>query len=128
MPTAPSILDSLRGARTLETRWSPSFAALAEAEQALQAVRDTLPPPLPSRAELENLAADLPGLWQAATTSHKDRKRLPRTLIADITLLSETDRGTARVGIRWHTGACDELQVTRTVHPGTVKRSPSPAV
>ena len=33
-----------------------------------------------------------------------------------------------RIGIRWHTGATDEITVTRTVHPGTAKRSPSPAV
>jgi excisionase family DNA binding protein len=114
-------------ARTLETRWETKLAALAEAEQALQAARDALPP-LPSRTELENLAADLPGLWQAPTTSHKDRKRLLRTLIADITLLPETDGGTARIGIRWHTGACDELRMTRDMHPGTAKRSPAPAV
>lgn len=50
-------------ARTLETRWETKLAALAEAEQALQAAQDTRPP-LPGRAELEKLAADLPGLWQ----------------------------------------------------------------
>jgi excisionase family DNA binding protein len=114
-------------ARTLETRWESKLAALTEAEQALTAARDTLPS-LPSRAELEKLAADLPGLWRAATTSNKDRKRMLRTLIADITLLPEPDRGLARIGIRWQTGATDELQVTRAIHPGTAKRSPSPAV
>jgi excisionase family DNA binding protein len=33
-----------------------------------------------------------------------------------------------RIGIRWHTGATDEIAVARTIHPGTAKRSPSPAV
>ena len=114
-------------ARTLETRWESTLAALAEAEQAVQAARDTLAP-LPSRSVLERLAADLPGLWQAATTSNKDRKRLLRTLIADITLLPESDPVMARIGIRWHTGASEELRVPRAVHPGTAKRTPSPAV
>jgi DNA invertase Pin-like site-specific DNA recombinase len=114
-------------ARTLETRWETKLAALADAEQVVEAARHRLPP-LPSRAELEQLAADLPGLWQATTTSHKDRKRLLRTLIADVTLLPETDPATARIGIRWHTGASDELRVARAVHPGTARRSPSPAV
>jgi hypothetical protein len=114
-------------ARTLETRWETKLAALTEAEQARQAARDTLPP-LPARAELEKLTADLPGLWHATTTSHKDRKRLPRTLIADITLLPETDPTQARIGIRWHTGATDELAVTRPLPPGPAKRSPSPAI
>ena len=51
-----------------------------------------------------------------------------RTLIADITLLPEPDQHKARIGIRWHTGATDEIAVARAAHPGTAKRSPSPAV
>ena len=114
-------------ARTLETRWETKLAALADTEQALAAAQDARPP-LPTRVELEKLAADLPGLWLAPTTSNKDRKRLLRTLIADITLLPETDPAKARIGIRWHTGASDELLTTRPLPPGPAKRSPSPAV
>ena len=114
-------------ASTLEARWESRLAALAEAEQSLEAARDLLPP-LPSRAELEKLAADLPALWHAPTTGSKDRKRLLRTLVADVTLLPEPDPGKARIGIRWHTGATDELTVARAIHPGTAKRSPSRAV
>jgi DNA invertase Pin-like site-specific DNA recombinase len=114
-------------ARTLETRWETKLAALAETEQALATAQNARPP-LPTRLELEKLAADLPGLWQAPTTSNKDRKRLLRTLIADITLLPETDPVKARIGIRWHTGATDELVVDRPLPPGPAKRSPSPAV
>ena len=114
-------------ARSLEARWEARLAALAEAEQALQAAQDTLTP-LPSRAELEKLAADLPGLWNAPTTSARDRKRLLRTLIADVTLLPEPDHGKARIGIRWHTGATDVLIADRPLPPGPARRSPSPAV
>jgi DNA invertase Pin-like site-specific DNA recombinase len=114
-------------ARSLEARWEARLAALAEAEQALEATQDVLPP-LPDRAELEKLAADLPRLWHAPVTSSKDRKRLLRTLIADVTLLPEPDHGKVRIGIRWHTGATDELCAARAVHPGTAKRSPSPVV
>ena len=78
-------------ARSLEARWEARLAALAEAEQALEAAQDTLPP-LPSRDDLEKLAADLPALWNAPTTSARDRKRLLRTLIADVTVLPEPDR------------------------------------
>jgi DNA invertase Pin-like site-specific DNA recombinase len=114
-------------ARTLEARWETKLAALAEAEHALQSARQALPP-MPSRAELEQLAADLPALWHAPATSHKDRKRLLRAVIADITLLPESDQHKARIGIHWHTGATDEITVARAAHPGTAKRSPSPAV
>ena len=43
-------------------------------------------------------------------------------------MLPEPDQAKVRIGIRWHTGATDELRVARAVHPGTAKRSPSPAV
>ena len=114
-------------ARSLEARWEDRLAALAEAGQALEAARDTLPP-LPGRAELEKLAADLPGLWHAPATSSKDRKRLLRTLIADITLLPEQQPGQVRIGIRWHTGATDELVTGRPIHSGTARRTPAAAV
>ena len=114
-------------ARSLEARWEARLAALTEAEQALEAARDTLPP-LPSPAELEKLAADLPALWNAPTTSARDRKRLLRTLIADVTLLPEQRPDQVRIGIRWHTGATSELTADRPVHPGTAKRSPDAAV
>ena len=61
-------------------------------------------------------------------TSSKDRKRLLRTLIADVTVLPEPDQAKVWIGIRWRTGATDELSVARATHPGTARRSPSPAV
>jgi excisionase family DNA binding protein len=114
-------------AHSLEARWEARLTALAQAEQALKAAADTLPP-LPSRADLEKLAADLPGLWHAPSTGSKDRKRLLRTLIADVTLLPEPDQAKVRIGIRWHTGATDELTAARPLPPGPAKRSPSPAI
>jgi transposase len=68
---------------------------------------------LPSRAELEALTGDVVRLWHAPSTSPRDRKRLLRTLIADVSLLPEPDMGKARIGIRWHSGATDEIVVAR---------------
>ena len=114
-------------ARSLEARWEARLAALTEAEQALEAAQDTLPP-LPGRNDLEKLAADLPALWNAPTTSARDRKRLLRTLIADITLLPEPDRAKVRIGIRWHADATDELIADRPGHTSTARRSPAAAI
>lgn len=103
-------------ARTLESRFETRLSALAEAEATLAAAHaDT--GPTPPRQQLEALAADLPALWAAETTSDRDRKRLLRTLIADITLLREAERSRLRIGIRWHSGAAHELSVAR---PGRV--------
>jgi excisionase family DNA binding protein len=113
-------------ARTLEARWEARLAALADAEQALQAAQASLPP-LPDQATLAKIAADLPALWHAPTTTARDRKRLLRTLIADVTLLPEADRGKARIGIRWHTGAADEIVIRRPVPTGVPAPTPAPA-
>ncbi|ABD11460.1 recombinase family protein [Frankia casuarinae] len=113
-------------ARTLETRWEARLSALAEAEAALAAVRERRPA-LPDRDGLRALAADLPGLWHNPHTRDRDRKRLLRTLISDVTLLPETDRARARLGVRWHTGATDELALRRPATSPQVRRTPAPA-
>jgi hypothetical protein len=59
-------------ARTLEHRWEDMLKGLTEAEAALAAAQAAATP-LPPRADLEALAADLPSLWHASTTSPKDR-------------------------------------------------------
>jgi DNA invertase Pin-like site-specific DNA recombinase len=112
--------------RNLETRWENKLSVLTQAEAALDAARDATPP-APDRTALETLVTDMPRLWHCDTTSAKDRKRLLRTLIADVTVLPEPDREHARIGIRWHTGSCDEITLARPLPPGPAKRTPTPA-
>lgn len=113
-------------ARSLEQRWEDKLRELAEAETSLQAAQKEMPP-LPSGAELETLARDVPRLWAAPTTSHKDRKRLLRALVADVTLHCEIGAATVRVGIHWRSGAADEIVVRRRT-AGEMKRTPATAV
>jgi DNA invertase Pin-like site-specific DNA recombinase len=105
-------------ARTLESRWEAKLAALAEAEAALVATRQARPP-LPGRAELEQLATDLPRLWDNPATHPRDRKRLLRTLISDIILMPDDEFGEVRIGVRWHTGASDLITTPRSGPPRT---------
>lgn len=114
-------------ARSLESRWEQRLVALAEAEKALAQAQAAVPP-LPSRAELEALTANVSGLWHAPTTAARDRKRLLRTLIADVTLLPEPDLAKARIGIRWHTGATDEVVVARRMAVVAYRRTAPAAV
>jgi DNA invertase Pin-like site-specific DNA recombinase len=111
-------------ARSLEQRWEEKLVALGEAETTL-ATSQAAAMPLPPRDDLAALAADLPRLWAAPTTSPKDRKRLLRTLVADVTLVSERRPGPrVRVGIRWCTGAAEELVVLRT----RLRKTPAAAI
>jgi excisionase family DNA binding protein len=113
-------------ARSLESRWEAKLASVAEAEAALAVTRAAVPI-LPPRAELEALAVDLPSLWAASTTSAKDRKRLLRTLIADVTLTSQEDGDDVRVGIRWRSGATEQIVTQRPPRQYEVVRTPSKA-
>jgi hypothetical protein len=99
-------------ARTFENRLEARLTELAETEAALATQRAAITP-LPPRAELETVVANLDQLWAAPTTSHRDRKRLLRTLIADITLIPDPDTTKLRIGVRWHAGSTEELIVQR---------------
>jgi DNA invertase Pin-like site-specific DNA recombinase len=100
-------------ARTLETRWETALAAAAQAEATL-ATQAQAQPELPHPDQLAATIADLPALWSAPTTSSKDRKRLLRTLLADITItLSPTDHTQLLIGLRWKSGASQQIPITR---------------
>ncbi len=114
-------------ARGLEQRWEEALKALAEAEAALASAQRAVAP-LPPRAALEALATDLPRLWAAPTTSHKDRKRLLRTLVADVTLKSAPGDDQVRVGIRWRSGATEEVIVQRPLPASVARRTPAAAI
>jgi hypothetical protein len=103
--------DNRLVARSLESRWEAKLRELAAAEAEL--ARQAAEPAPPARADIEALARDLPRLWAAPTTSHRDRKRLLRALIADVTLTSHPDQPELHVGIHWRSGASSELTVLR---------------
>lgn len=100
-------------ARSLEARWEARLAELAETHAAL-ATQVSSRPCLPSPDQLAATVADLPTLWSAPSTTDKDRKRLLRTLLGDVTLTPSIDDTTRiDVGLRWKSGATQQMQVTR---------------
>jgi DNA invertase Pin-like site-specific DNA recombinase len=100
-------------ARTLETRWESALATAAEAEATL-AARAQAQPELPHPSQLAATIADLPALWSAPTTTSKDRKRLLPTLLADVTItLSPSDHTQLLIGLRWKSGASQQIPITR---------------
>jgi predicted DNA-binding transcriptional regulator AlpA len=118
--------DNRLVARSLERRWEEKLRELAEAERELACLLNE--PALPSRAQLESLASDFPRLWAAPTTSDKERKRLLRTVIGDVTLFSEPCGLQLRIGIRWRSGACEELVARRPHSAPQARRTPQDAV
>ena len=108
-------------AAELERLWETKLHALAQLEaqwQAQQAAHST--PLSPAEiAQIRHLAADLPALWAADTTTLPERKRLLRTLIADVTLDRTKVDGLTTIYLRWHGGATTTLTAQRPTpgHP-----------
>jgi DNA invertase Pin-like site-specific DNA recombinase len=103
--------DNRLVARTLEDRWEEKLRELKNAEAEL--AEHATSTPEPSREQIEALARDLPTLWAAKSTAQRDRKRLLRSLVADITLTSDPHGPGIRVGIRWRSGAAEQHTIMR---------------
>ena len=113
-------------ARSLETRWEQKLRELADAEAEL--AEQTTPAPEPSREQIEQIARDLPKLWAAESTNEKNRKRLVRALIADVTITSQPTGPELQVGIRWRSGASEQHTVQRPKTRQEVIRTPAAAI
>jgi DNA invertase Pin-like site-specific DNA recombinase len=97
---------------TLERRWNAALLQLEELQkQAAEFQRQEARVATPEqKAKVLALARDLPRLWHASTTQAKDRKRMLRLLIKDITVEKPNQKQLA-VHIRWQGGACSDLCV-----------------
>ncbi|HCC33142.1 MAG TPA: hypothetical protein DEQ28_04480 [Clostridiales bacterium] len=80
-------------AAQLETEWNESLAALrtAEEEYHIQRQADRLTIGDEQKAQVLALATDFPQLWNDPRTVPRDRKRLLRLLVEDVTLLRGTE-------------------------------------
>jgi len=102
--------DNRLVARSLENRWEEKLRELKDAEAEL--AEHVVPSSEPSREQIEALGRDLPKLWAADTTADRDRKRLLRALIADVTI-TQPDSDELRIGIRWRSGATEQHTIKR---------------
>ncbi len=100
-------------AGTLERRWNDALLQLEDlkkqaAEFLCQEARVATPE---QKAKVLALARDLPRIWQAPTTQAKDRKRMLRLLIKDITVEKPLRPKQLLAHIRWQGGACTDIGV-----------------
>jgi DNA invertase Pin-like site-specific DNA recombinase len=100
-------------AGTLERRWNDALLQLEDlkkqaAELQQQKARVATPE---QKEKVMALARDLPRLWHAPTTQTKDRKRMLRLLIKDITVEKSALPKQLMVHIRWQGGACTDRSV-----------------
>jgi DNA invertase Pin-like site-specific DNA recombinase/transposase-like protein len=113
--------DNRLVARGLETAWEKALTELAAAEAELARRQAARPAALTAseRAAILALGDDLQAVWDAPTTTDKDRKQLLRTLLDEVgvTICRDHDGGRADLILRWKGGAISELTIP-------VKRKP----
>jgi DNA invertase Pin-like site-specific DNA recombinase len=100
-------------ARGLESEWEKHLRDLAAAEAELHRREQQQPSSVgPEQLErLRVLGADLREVWNATTTTDRDRKELLRTLLEEVMLDVKRAEGQAHLILRWRGGAITTLDV-----------------
>jgi hypothetical protein len=100
-------------ATTLERRWNDALIKVEEIQKAFtqHQIKEKITATEEQKAELRRLAQDLPRLWKASTTKAKDRKRILRLLIKDVTVEKPTTPKLVMLHIRWQGGACEDIPI-----------------
>jgi hypothetical protein len=63
------------------------------------------------KRQILQLASDFPRLWTASTTAARDRKRMLRLLIRDITVAKGPEPKLLRLHIRWQGGTTETVEL-----------------
>jgi hypothetical protein len=104
-------------ARTLETAWEAALQAEAGVREEFDRWQRTAPQPwnAAERARVQALSADIPALWQAATTSMAERKEIVRCLVEKVVVQVRADSENVPVTIHWQGGMTTEHVLQRPV-------------
>ncbi len=86
-------------ASTLEAGWNTALRALDDAQAAYDKAREHHPGQLTEeqKARIRQLVTDLPGIWNDPDTPARERKRITRLLLTDITVTRTPDTITAHI-------------------------------
>jgi len=105
--------DNRLVARGLEREWEEKLTALEAAKVELARREQQRPRTLSDaeRAHLLEAGPDLAGVWQAGTTTSRDRKELLRTLIEEVIIKVDREKKRADLTIRWKGGALSDLAI-----------------
>jgi hypothetical protein len=105
--------DNRLVARGLEKAWEESLVALDAAKVDLARREEQRPRVLSAeeRQRIATLGPDLAAVWDAPTTTPRDRKELLGTLIEEVVLKVERDKSAAYITIRWKGGALTDIEL-----------------
>jgi DNA invertase Pin-like site-specific DNA recombinase len=103
--------------RELERRWEEALKAQRQVEDEYERWRRSAPGRLSpdDKSAIRALAADLPAVWEAATTSPAERQRIARLLIEHVCVVADKSSERVDVELRWVGGAVQSHTLGRPV-------------
>ena len=106
--------DNRLVASSLEAEWNEKLRRLAEAEQTYerQSQADNTQVSEDHRNKILNLSADFPRLWHDPGTPNRERKRMVRLLIEDVTIRKEQE---ILLQVRFRGGKTTTLTIPRSL-------------
>lgn len=109
-------------ADSLEADWNDKLRGLTEAQERYERFRqqDTTVASDSTRSEVLELATNFPKLWDDPRTSNRDRKRIVRLLIEDVTLLHG---GQITAHVRFQGGVVETLFLQRPLSAWELRKT-----
>ncbi|HVT87737.1 MAG TPA: recombinase family protein [Tepidisphaeraceae bacterium] len=120
--------DNRLVAATLETQWNEALAELDRLRKQYEEQQQNEAVTAQEQESIRRLAHDLPALWNAPSTQARDRKRILRLLIKDITVEKLEDPRQTVLHLRWQGGACEDIVVQAKQPSGNGLRYPTDVV
>jgi hypothetical protein len=112
-------------AGTLEADWNTALRALNDAQDAYDQARTQHSGQLTDaqKARIQQLVTDLPAIWNDPATPQRERKRIARLLLTDVTVTKTSDLITAHV--RLAGGQDHTITVSPPLPAGDQRRTPA---
>jgi DNA invertase Pin-like site-specific DNA recombinase len=117
-------------ASTLEQRWNDAMQRLQDLDTELANFERQTKRAVTAeqKQQIRQLAENFPRLWAASTTAPRDRKRILRLLVRDVTVSKGPEPKIVRLHIRWQGGATETLEVPQRPNRADAVRYPDPFV
>ncbi len=100
-------------AAELERRWNSALEKVSDVEGKLESARVHQQPRQLDRASLGSVACDLDRVWNSPETDSRLKKRIVRTLVEEIVVELDVERGEVELVIHWKGGVHSELRIAR---------------
>jgi DNA invertase Pin-like site-specific DNA recombinase len=100
-------------ARTLETQWESCLRKLKDSEEEFEHKQKQRPGRLTpnQRTRIRNLGEDLRQVWQAPTTTYRDKKELLQILLEEVNISVNREENKAQLTLRWKGGVISDQEV-----------------